>query len=305
MLLDETITRFMEDRRQKGCTAGTVRTYGDQFRLFQEWAHARQLCTTEGFTFEILMTYLAEMRTRPNRKCLGTLSPVTIKKRALGLRVLFNFAHQQQFIPTNPAQHLTTLKAGKRKPKALSPEHVAQLLDTARWDIDEYLVRDFAMLLFLLDSGVRLAELVALNVEDVDLNRGQVHVQHGKGDLERYTVFTEMTGEALRQYRPPHRVGDGLFVDVNGKRLTCRKAYLAVKRRAAQTNLSRQVSPHKLRHTFATEYLNNNGNIFVLQRIIGHANITTTQNYLGNAVLPAQREHARFSPLRVLQPAAG
>lgn len=306
MLVAQVVEFFLQDRERKGCAPGTVQTYRHQLRLFRRWCEAQGLEQIEKIRERHLEDYLAEMRVRPNLRWRGRVSPVTVQKRAIGLRTFFLFARQRRYVKQDPAAKLFISRRGVRKPKALTPAQVVQLLDVSRWERNASVERDYALIVFLLDSGLRLAEVAALNVTDVELDRGIVHVRHGKGDKERAAVILNETAELVRGYLGPRVPGVDpeaapVFVDESGKRLSTRRIYRAVKRRAAQTLLYNAVSPHKLRHTWLTEYLNSGGKIHTAAMLAGHDNIATTLGYAASALVPVQREHRKFSAVRNLQ----
>ncbi len=296
MQLKKAIARFLDDRRRRGCNAQTCETYAKQLKLLNEYLECRRVSCAENVTARQLEDYLADLRARPNRKWAGTLSPVTVRKRAITLRTFFHFLKRSRIIRVDPAARLHIPTSGKRKPKSLAPEQVCRLLDRARWKDDGKVDRDYALLLLMLDSGLRLAELTALDVPDLDLERGLVHVRHGKGDKERWSVFLAVTAMALRQIAPNQ---GALFVNDGGQRLSALAIYRIVKRRARQAGVP-GVSPHRLRHTWLTEYLNAGGKLHVAQMLAGHESIQTTIQYASVALAPVAREHQRYSPLRGL-----
>lgn len=303
MFVQKAIIEFLHDRERKGCTAGTVTTYTHQLRLFERWLAAQPVTDMERVRERHLIDYLADMRARPNLKWKGTVSPVTIRKRAIGLRTFFLYAKQQKLVKTDPAKHLTIPHGGKRKPKALSPRQVEELLNVDRWRQDGDVLRDYALLVLMLDSGLRLAEVCALNIADVDYERGLVHVRHGKGDKERWTVVTNQTAELLRAYvgariHLPEAGALPVFIAIRGRRISSLRVYRAVKRRAKQTFLYNEVSPHRLRHTFFTEYLNAGGKLHIAQALGGHENPQTTIGYSSIALIPVQKEHRYYSAVK-------
>ncbi len=296
-LLSEVVAKFLEARTLKGCLPNTLSYYHYTFRLLVCGIHDIPI---EHVTVDDLTAYFAAMRAQTSGTVSGVMSPVTVKKRMLATRALFHFALERGYVARDVSLLLALPASGKRKPKALTTAQLLQLLDTSRWTVDEYAVRDYALLLLFVDSGIRLAELAALTMDDVNVETCEVHVRHGKGDKERSSVFTALTARALTAYRPPFRKNDGLFVDVHGDRVTRRQVYLAVKGRAEQTGLLQVVSPHRLRHTMAVGYLNNGGRIHILQMLLGHESIMTTMVYATVALAGVQRDHMLYSPLRAL-----
>lgn len=306
MLISGAIASFLEDRRAKGRTRGTVKTYRDQLRLFERWCDENKIRHMQRVSERHIERFLAEMRARPNLKWKGEVSPVTVRKRAIGLRTFFRFAKERRMIQRNLAKRIAIPRGGRRRPKALVPHQVAQLLEVRRWKKDGDLLRDYTLLVLLLDSGLRLAEAAKLKVGDVDLARGLIWVRSGKWDNDRGTVMLNETAELVRAYvgrraACAEPLEMPVFVDRRGRPLSNRQIYLLVKRRAKQSRLEREVSPHRLRHTWLTEYLNNGGKIHTARDLAGHGDVNTTIGYARTVALaPVQREHHKYSAVRHL-----
>jgi len=306
MLIDEVVDAFLADRTLKGRTQGTVRTYQDQLHLFVEFCKENHLFKLESIKERHIERYFQSMRTRPNRKWQGVISPVTIRKRAIGLRTFFLFAKQQRWIKYNLAKRIDVPRGGRRRPKALAPHQVTQFLDTARWAADANLLRDYALIVLLLDSGLRLSEVANLKIADLDLSRGLIRVRSGKWDNDRGTVMLLETAALLRDYvgarvNCAEPLEMPVFTGATNARLSNREIYLLVKRRGKQAKLEREVSPHRLRHTWLTEYLNAGGKIHTARDLAGHDDINTTVAYARTvALVPVQQEHHKFSAVRHL-----
>lgn len=170
------------------------------------------------------------------------------------------------------------------------------------------LLRDYTLIVLLLDSGLRLSEVSNLKLADVDLGRGLIRVRSGKWDNDRGTVMLLETAQLLRDYvgeRAVESKYDSLempvFVGEGNARLSNREIYLLVKRRAKQAKLEREVSPHKLRHTWLTEYLNAGGRIHTAKELAGHGDVNTTIHYARTvSLVPVQQEHHKYSAVRHL-----
>lgn len=306
MTISEGIQFFLEDRVNKGCAPTTCQTYRYQLHLFGEWCLANAVLEFPALRERHLEDYLSDMRVRPNLKWQGMVSPVTIRKRAIGLRTFLLFAKQKRWLRQNLAKRVVIPRNGRRSAKALAPHKVVQFLEVSRWQTDGHVLRDYAMIVLMLDSGLRLAEVVQLQIGDVDFARGVIHVRHGKGDNERFTVILNSTAELLRgylgiRYELAENSQSPLFLSPWGESTTRRQVYLAIKRRAKQTGMEREVSPHKLRHTWLTEYLNAGGKIHTAKELAGHRFVETTIGYARTvAIVPVQQEHWRYSAVRDL-----
>jgi integrase/recombinase XerD len=179
-------------------------------------------------------------------------------------------------------------KTRKRLPKALAPDEVKLLLSV------ETSERDKAILYLMLDSGLRISEVVGLVLDDLDLTRGMVHVRHGKGDKERYSLFGPITAGCLRLWLELRKSAEHyVFVDRWGNHLTVSGVYKIIRRIAKSAGI--KVHPHALRHTFATEFLNSGGLAPDLQQLMGHEHIETTMIYAQVALDPLRERYSKLS----------
>ena len=209
------------------------------------------------------------------------LGPRSVQRRLSALRGFFNFLIREKAIDANPAADIRAPKAAKRLPKTLDVDQVASLLE--RKPADDLARRDLAMLELLYSSGLRLAELAGLDVQDLDLADRTVRVL-GKGSKTRILPVGRKAASALRAWLADRQslVKNGsaaLFVGRNGRRLGAR----AIQRRLAQwavaSDLGVPLHPHLLRHSFATHLLESSRDLRGVQELLGHADISTTQVY--------------------------
>lgn len=306
MLIADAVVAFLQDRTLKGRTKGTLATYHYQLNLFEIFCKENRLTQIENIKERHIERFFAEMRTRPNLKWRGDVSPVTVRKRAIALRTFFRFAKQRRFIRYDLAKRIEIPRGGRRRPKALTPVQVSQFLSVERWKPDEHLLRDYTMVVLMLDSGLRLSEVANLTLSDLDLPRGLIRVRSGKWDNDRGTVMLMETAELVRAYvgeraACPEPLEMPVFCGLANARLSNREIYLMIKRRAKQTKLEKEVSPHRLRHTWLTEYLNNGGRIHTARDLAGHGDVNTTIGYARTvSLVPVQQEHHKFSAVRHL-----
>jgi len=201
------------------------------------------------------------------------------------VKSFFKFLEDIGQISTNPAKELETPRAEKHLPATISAEDVDRLLAAPSDDTPAGL-RDRAMLELLYATGLRVSELVSLNVNDVDLDEGTVRCM-GKGKKERVLPLYEKARYALYRYLEhgrPQLLGkdnrqDALFLNRRGTRLTRQGLWLIIKRYVEQIGITQNVTPHTLRHSFATHMLRGGADLREVQQMLGHANITTTQIY--------------------------
>lgn len=209
------------------------------------------------------------------------LSPASIRRRLSAVRSFFRFLLREKEVSRNPVTSVRAPKARRRLPGNLDADRMARLLDIP--GDDPVVVRDRAILELLYSSGLRLAELTGLDITDVDLADGTVHVT-GKGNKERVVPVGRLARDALRAWhRERGAMADAeetaLFVSIRGARLSGRSVQARVDHWARRQGIDTRVHPHLLRHSFATHLLESSHDLRGVQELLGHANIATTQVY--------------------------
>jgi len=243
------------------------------------------------------------------RSYLAALHRSGLKNRSIArhlstLRSFFRWACREGHLEKNPATALAAPRAPRALPRALSLSDTETLL--AAGEEDFLPERERALFELLYASGLRVSEAAGLDLEDVDLSSRVLRVV-GKGSRERLVPFGEQAGEALRAYLPVRATlrrasagaggrdsGEPLFVNRRGGRLTTRSMARLLKRRLRAAGLPADISPHALRHTFATHLLEAGADLRAIQELLGHASLSTTQKYthLDAAHLDAVYRHA-------------
>ena len=218
----------------------------------------------------------------------GTCGPVSLGRKVSAIRGFYRFLVREGITPTNPARGVASPRRPRKLPQVLPEDEVAALLESPQGTA-ALAVRDRAFLELLYASGLRVSELTALSLADLDLERGLVRVL-GKRSKERIVPFGKAAREALRRWiedaRPALSAGpDGasgraaLFLNYRGGRLSQRSIARRLDRAVLASGLSRRVHPHVLRHCFATHLLGNGADLRVIQDLLGHASLSTTQRY--------------------------
>jgi len=224
-------------------------------------------------------------------------SRATMARKLATLRSFYKFLMRRGYTQTNPVAPIRTPKQEKRLPKCLTVEDVRKLLAVPE-DGTLLGTRDRAMLETLYSTGVRVSELCDLNLEDIDLVGGIVHVR-GKGKKERIAPIGPTAIEAIQRYlrirQANPRSGSfdtrALYVNKHGKRLSTRSVRRKLDKYLVQAGLDPSISPHTLRHTFATHMLNNGADLRAVQELLGHQSLSTTQIYTH---LTTQRLHDAY-----------
>ncbi len=211
-------------------------------------------------------------------------SDATRARKIASARSFFGFLFYEGIIDEDPSEKMSAPKIGRSLPKALSIEEVDALLDEPA-DPSPESMRDKAMIELIYASGVRVSELVSLDLDDVDLEQGFIRC-FGKGSKERLAPIHQDAAAVLASYienARPHlfskRSDRALFLNKRGGRLTRQGFWLALKGAAARAGITASITPHTLRHSFATHLLRGGAPLRHVQELLGHSSITTTQIY--------------------------
>lgn len=218
-----------------------------------------------------LRKYLATLK----EKNLGSR---TVNRRLSALRSFFKFLTREGFLKVNPITSISSPKQDKHLPQFLTEEEVIRLIDTALPQ-DEKGLRDRAILETFYSTGIRISELVGLDDNDMDIISGVAKVM-GKGKKERIVPIGERAIEAIRAYLANRKKqASAIFLNKNGSRITTRGVRNIVGKYLRLAGIKQGVSPHTLRHSFATHLLNRGADLRSVQELLGHVNLSTTQIY--------------------------
>lgn len=212
-------------------------------------------------------------------------APATVSRSIVSIRAFYQFLVRERVIDKDPSLHLESPKLEKRLPKVMSMHEVERLLEAPQTSTPNGM-RDKAMLEVLYATGIRVSELISLSMDDIHLSLGYVRCL-GKGSRERIIPLGRIAAQTLDQYirtsRPkllrPGRSEEALFVNHLGTRMTRQGFWKIIKKYAAQSGIRKEITPHTLRHSFATHLLENGADLRSVQEMLGHADISTTQIY--------------------------
>lgn len=274
----------------------TVAAYRRDLERYVSWCEIRRLVDVNDVSENDVADYSAHLGQ------LG-LSPASSARMVVSVRAFHSFAVREGMAERDPAAHVTPPAVPRRLPKALAYEQVAALIDNSGDPATATGVRDRALVEFLYGTGARISEAVDLAVDDVDLEGGSVLVT-GKGNRQRMLPLGGFAAEAIDAYlvrgRPALAVkGSGtsrLFLNSLGRPLSRQSAYGILRSAAARAGLAASVSPHSLRHSFATHLLQNGADVRVVQELLGHASVTTTQIYTLVTVDTLRQVYAESHP---------
>lgn len=209
------------------------------------------------------------------------LKKSTIERKVAVLKSFFTYLHRRDFIQSNPSKKLIYPKKEKRLPKFL---YLKEYEELTGFEINNFFdLRDKAALSLFYSTGARISEIAGSVSSDLDLENGRLKVR-GKGSVERILFLTEESIELLKTYirerdKKFTEQSDFIFVNKSGNGISVKGMYNLVMKRAAAAGLSYKLSPHTLRHSFATEMLNNGADIRAVQEMLGHRSLSTTQVY--------------------------
>jgi len=269
---------------EKGFSKNTEEAYrNDLYQLENflksEAAKNGQIPSWDSFGRQEMLSYILDLK---EKKYAST----TLARKIAAAKSFFKFLTDEKKVQQNPTENIASLKVGRSLPKPISVAQARRLLDEPCKQSTPESKRDKAMLELLYASGMRVSELVSLNLGDIDTSGGFVRCL-GKGQKERMIPIYPRAAQSIAEYiaeaRPQILQNDdeekALFLNVRGDRLTRQGLWQILKGYAKAANIEIEVTPHTLRHSFATHMLNGGADLRMVQELLGHANISTTQVY--------------------------
>lgn len=267
---------FMLESATRGGLAAPVRPIGASARAVEE--RPTPQVPWSSVTRSRVLSFIISMKEK-------SYAPATVARKVAAVKSFFHFLVSEGTVSSDPTENLESPRVGKSLPNTLTLAEVSALLEQPTHRQSAEATRDRAMLELLYASGLRVSEMVSLNTDDIDLNQGHVRCV-GKGSKERVVPMNPEAIAALEEYVSSARrtLVSGqderaLFVNHRGTRLTRQGFWLIIKNYAKQANIVTNITPHTLRHSFATHLLNGGADLRSVQVLLGHANISTTQIY--------------------------
>ena len=283
MIDDETARAFLLDAfadfltLEQGASPLTIEGYRRDLERLAEYARAKGLAAPVDLTSRTLRDFVYQL------KDVG-LAPASIRRGISAVRTYFRFLLAEGHLVRDPSERLETPKRWRTLPEVLSVEEVERLLASPTLD-DPLVFRDRAMLELAYGAGLRVSEWITLGLRDAMLDDGLVRV-FGKGSKERLVPIGRSAIAAVavyvRELRPKLEKGQGkgiLFLNARGVPLTRMGAWKILRRHVERAGITKHVSPHTLRHSFATHLLEGGADLRAVQEMLGHADISTTQIY--------------------------
>ena len=292
-------------RHERGQAEHTQRTYAALLNKFVAWAAKQGISDWKSVEFPHLMAFLQHERERAlanqPKESERRLSGESLYLEIAALRAFYNFAQNEKLLPANVAENLSLPRRWKRLPKALTSQEIDKLLAPETPETPKNLCEQ-AVLELAYASGLRLAELRNARLEHLHLDAGFINVI-GKGNKERVVPLGRKAVAALERYlsvgRPrlvTPRSPASVFLTKRGTPFAPVTLWLRIKQRVRRAGLSRNVTPHMLRHSFATHLLDHGADLRVIQELLGHASISTTEVYTHVAASRLRDVHRKYHP---------
>lgn len=273
-LLDEFIYHLAVER---GLAKNTIASYRADLTGYILYCRNHGINELHEAGRDTVMSYLFQLQ-------LDGRSPATISRRLAAVRTFYRYVIREGFIQEDPSAELESPKLAQKLPRVLSIEEVDHLLGQPLISKPSGL-RDKAMLEVLYATGIRVSELVSLDLMNIHLDSGFIRC-FGKGSKERIVPLGDVAARFIKEYLERGRSilkksGDtpALFLNQHGRRLTRQGFWKIIKKYALKANIKTAITPHTLRHSFATHLLENGADIRSVQEMLGHADISTTQIY--------------------------
>jgi len=309
--LDEAIASFLGYLSVEcGVAQNTVLSYERDLRAFARFLERRRT-PLERVTDESVLEHLVERR---NLRSGRRLSPASSARALSAIKMFLRFLWTEGQLTRDIPAHLETPRAPTRLPEVMAEDEVTALLDAPRTELEQarqrglserhcaILERDIAILQVFYATGARVSEVANLKLDDLHTDLGYIRCL-GKGNRERIVPVGEETVRAVERYLASarQRLLDArqspyLFASSRGLKLTREAIWRLVKKYARRAGIIRRVSPHTLRHSFATHLLERGADLRAIQEMLGHASITTTQRYTHVTPTRLKRIHLKFHP---------
>ncbi len=276
--MNKEITKFIEYLEyEKGYSKRTIINYEKDLELFNNFLKKNKITKIENINYETIRKYLSYLHEKKYESS-------SVCRKISALRTFFKYATKENIIKNNPMILISNPKKEKKLPKYLNYEEIEKLLNSIDTTTKEG-IRDKLVIELLYSTGIRVSELVNIKIKDIKINEKQILIL-GKGNKERIVLFGELAKQTLKEYLNTNKElftgninNQYLFINKNKNHLSTNKIELIVKDVLKKSALKLNISPHTLRHTFATHLLENGADLKSVQELLGHENLKTTAIY--------------------------
>lgn len=278
---------------EKGLSDASISSYNQDLKKYSQFLEDQNVTRVDSITAETLVSFL-QFLTSENK------SAKTIRRMQSTLKNFHQFLQIERITENNPALRLQTPREEKALPVVLTIEEMERLLQSP--DQTTQGIRDNAMMELLYASGLRVSELINLNISDLNLEMGFIHV-YGKGEKERIVPTTEYVAKKLTNYIKNYRLKllkdeniDTLFLTNRGKGFTRQGLWKTIKKYVRESGIDKNITPHTFRHSFATHLIENGADLRAVQEMLGHSDISTTQIYTQISAGKIREMYKQFHP---------
>ena len=284
-LINEFCTYLLID---KNYSKNTIDAYRNDLEMFNKFVNK----TINNIDDSDIKNYLKYLKDNKHNER-------SIARNTSSLRSFYKFLIINKHVKTNPMENITSIKLSKKLPDILTIDEINKILDIKI--TDNYSVRNKAMLELIYAAGLRVSELINLKTYDIDTLENIVRTM-GKGNKERIIPIGEYATNALNSYLSirytflKKEINDYLFLNNHGKKMTRQGFFKIIKKLVQDNNIKKDISPHTLRHSFATHMINNGADLRTIQELLGHSDISTTQIYTHVSTEKLKQEFESFHP---------
>lgn len=298
--VNDLLFRFKEHMKVLNRSVATINAYTGHLKGFLAANDGADMKKVARSMIEAWITGLYDYRDKDNKPY--SLATVSLKIRAI--KRFFEYLERANIIFINPAEFIREPKKEKSLPRAvLTPEEAGRILDQPNLGTLKG-IRDRSILEVFYSSGIRLSELCHLTIYDADLQGGTLRINQGKGKKDRIVPLGRHAIRFLREYiakvRPhftrKNRSNRNLFVDCYGKVISSQIVEITVRGYARSAGIKKQITPHIFRHSFATSLIKNGADVVAVQKMLGHAQLSTTQIYIRRLGLDLKAAHQKTHP---------
>lgn len=276
--MDKLIQKFIEYLEyEKGYSKKTIISYEKDLELFNKYLKENNIKEIKNIEYNVIRKYLSYLH---DNKYEST----SVSRKISALRSFFKYNIKEKVITNNPMTLISNPKKEKKLPKYLNYEEIEKLLNSIEIDTKEG-IQERLIIELLYSTGIRVSELVNIKIKDIKIKENQINIL-GKGNKERIVLFGEKAKEIIKIYLNAYKdeftgniSNQYLLINKKGKQLTTNKIELIVKDVLKKSALKLNISPHTLRHTFATHMLDSGADLKSVQELLGHENLKTTAIY--------------------------
>lgn len=275
---------------EKKLSVNTKDAYGSDLNFFSEFLKDKDVKKISDSDIKNYINYLYDMKETDK----------TIARKIVSVKTFFDYLMLNHKISTNPCEKIESPKIKKTLPNTLQLEEINKLLDIKCVKANDY--RNKAMLYLMFASGLRVSEVVNLEINDINFNDNYVRI-FGKGKKERIVPVDSYTTNLLEEYIKVYRdsllkgyLTDNVFIGSYGKKITRQSIFKIIKKQAKEKNINKEISPHTIRHSFATIMLENGADLRSIGEMLGHENIKTTQIYTHLSNNKKRLDYEKYHP---------